>query len=239
MSEVGAADVTGGMPSAAPPFIIPEPMAKDLVAAWAELGNVAKLRQVDAGRGGRYTYADLADVLDVVRPVLARHNLAVLQPLSRFDESTIIIHTLLVHGSGHVLEWMFRVSAGQTAQQTGSALTYGRRYALTAALGVAAGGDDDGAAASAAPHVPESFDDAKPTGPSAVQTKRVVRLFDQLDIVLQKERREVMAAILDAPERTWAELEPDERLTVITALAERVEEAERADGEKASGLFDE
>ena len=233
MTDAAATD--GGTVAAAPGRI-PSEMAADVVGAWAELSNVAKLRQVDAGRGGRYTYADLADVLDVVRPVLARHHLALLQPLSRDGEPTITIHTLLVHSSGHVLEWLFQVQSGATAQATGSALTYGRRYALTAALGVAAGGDDDGAAASAAPHVPESFDDAQP-GPSAVQTKRVVHLFDTLDIVLQKERREVMAAILDAPERTWAELRPDERLTVITALAERVEEQERQTAGVASGLF--
>ena len=228
-----AAATAGGTVAAAPPLTIPSEMAADLVGAWAELSNVHKSKTVQGSFS--YSYADLADVLDVVRPVLARHNLAVIQPLSRQGGPVVTIHTMIVHGSGHVLSWEFDVQVGSKAQETGSALTYGRRYALSAVLGVAAGGDDDGQAASSAP--PESFDDAQP-GPSTVQTKRVVHLFDQLDIVLQKERREVMAAILDAPERTWAELRPDERLTVIEALAERLEEQQRQTADMASGLFD-
>ena len=145
---VGAVDAGGT--STAPPFTIPDTMAKDLVAAWAELSNVAKSRQAH-----QYMYADLADVLDVVRPVLARHNLAVIQPLSRQGGPVITIHTMLIHSSGHVLEWEYDVQVGSNAQETGSALTNGRRYALSAVLGVAAGGDDDGAEASSATAQPE------------------------------------------------------------------------------------
>ena len=238
MTDQTVGGVDAGGTSTPLPSIIPEAMAKDLVAAWAELSNVHRSKTANAGTYS-YAYADLGDLLDVARPILAAHNLALIQPLMRMDSVVITVETMLIHSSGHYLLWFFDVSAGATAQATGSGITYARRYSALGALGVAAGGDDDdGAKASAAPHVPELFDDAQP-GPSAVQTKRVVHLFDTLDIVLQKERREVMAAILDAPERTWAELRPDERLTVITALAERVEEQERQTAGVASGLFDE
>ena len=243
---VGAAVDTGGMSSAAPPSIIPEAMAADLVAAWAELSNVHKSKTAAAsGKFGGYTYGDLADLLAVARPILAAHNLALIQPLSRQDAPTVTIHTMLVHTSGHVLEWLFDVHGGGSPQETGSVVTYGRRYCATGVLGMAFDDDDDDdgrTAQTAAAHQSESFDDARPVEsplPSAVQTQRVVRLFDQLEIVNQRERREVMAAILDKPERTWAQLQPEERLKVIEALQERVEEALRASSDAVGSLLDE
>ena len=234
VDAVGGADAGGT--SAPLPSIIPEAMAKDLVAAWAELSNVHRSKTAQAGSYS-YSYADLGDLLDVARPILAAHNLALIQPLSRLASPVITVETMLIHTSGHYLSWFFEVQAGQTAQQTGSAITYGRRYAALGALGMAAGGDDDDGKAASAPPLEVSYDDT--VGPSPAQTKRVVRLFDQLEIGSQKERREVMAAILDRPERTWAQLKPDERLTVIEGLQERVDEALRASSDAVGSLLDE
>ena len=234
MSEVGGADAGGT--SAPLPSIIPEQMAKDLVAAWAELSNVHRSKTAKVGPYS-YAYADLGDLLDVARPILAAHNLALIQPLMRMDSPVITVETMLIHSSGHYLSWFFDVQAGQTAQQTGSGITYARRYSALGALGVAAGGDDDDGKAASAPPLEVSYDDT--VGPSSAQTKRVVRLFDQLEITSQKERREVMAAILDKPERTWAQLKPDERLDVIEALGERVAESLRESADAVGTLLDE
>ena len=112
---VGGAD-TGGM-SAPPPLTIPESMASDLVTAWAELSNVHRSKTADAGTYS-YAYADLGDLLEVARPILAKHNLALIQPLSRLASPVIVVETMLIHTSGHYLSWLFEVQAGQTAQQT-------------------------------------------------------------------------------------------------------------------------
>jgi hypothetical protein len=56
-----------------------------------------------------------------------------------------------------------RLPAGKTAQATGSALSYGKRYSLMAALGLATE-DDDGAAASPRPERVHRVA-AKPAGP--------------------------------------------------------------------------
>lgn len=119
-----------------------------LVATLGRLSDVPKGRTADTGKY-RYTYADLGDLLGMARPILAGHGLAVLQPVTvEPDSSDVLIFTTLLHESG---QWLtlgpLRMAAGTTPQATGSAITYGRRYALLAALGLAAE-DDDGQQAS-------------------------------------------------------------------------------------------
>lgn len=100
------------------------------------------------------SYADLASVMDACRPHLNANGIAVTQIPSSGNDS-VTISTMLVHASG---EWM----AGEltlpvlqrTAQAFGSAMTYARRYALSAMAGVAAGEDDDGTAASQKKYTP-------------------------------------------------------------------------------------
>jgi ERF superfamily len=94
-----------------------------------------------------YKYADLADVLAAVRPVLASHKLAVLQP-TYMTGNNLILATRLMHASGEWMESEYPVSQiGAKHQQMGGALTYARRYALCAMLGIAAEEDKDGEAA--------------------------------------------------------------------------------------------
>lgn len=127
-------------------------VAAAFVAAAAELDDVTKTKRatIASGKGSYgYSYADLADVLASTRPVLARHGLALIQPIATSDDgNSVEIRTVLLHSSG---EWLasptLRLPAGRTAQETGSAVTYGRRYSALAFLGLAAGDDDDGAAA--------------------------------------------------------------------------------------------
>lgn len=137
---------------------MPPELAAAVVAAWAELGALTKGRtaEVKMREGGTYsyTYADLADLLELVRPVLARHGLALLQPITRESATGIlVIETWLLHASGWLLRWRFAVQATGSPQAIGSSITYGRRYAATSALGVAAE-DDDGAAATKATPAP-------------------------------------------------------------------------------------
>lgn len=126
-------------------------IAPALVKALGELSDVPKGREAKiptkTGASYGYKYADLADTLSMVRPILARHGLAVTQTASNPDSDTVAITTTLIHTSG---EWMsfhpLLLPNGRTAQETGSAITYGRRYSLLAVLGLAAE-DDDGASA--------------------------------------------------------------------------------------------
>tara|TARA_R110002167_G_scaffold74187_1_gene207784 strand:+ start:50 stop:727 length:678 start_codon:yes stop_codon:yes gene_type:complete len=92
-------------------------------------------------------YADLAGVIDVVRPAFTQAGIAVIQSPSTGDNGEIGVTTTLVHTSG---QWMadqvsmaIDPSAKNPAQAAGSLITYLRRYSLSAFANVAQE-DDDG-----------------------------------------------------------------------------------------------
>ena len=102
-------------------------------------------------------YATLADVLNEVRPVLAKHGLSILQMPSGND-GLVQLTTLIMHTSGEWIEtepMIMRPEKG-TPQGIGSCLTYLRRYSLSAILGVASEDDDDGNEASKPDNTPPS-----------------------------------------------------------------------------------
>jgi len=94
-------------------------------------------------------YADLESVWDSCRSLLSENGLAVMQFPGEYYDGTMHLTTILTHKSG---EWIGQdMSVPVTkpdAQGAGSALTYMRRYALAAVVGVVQA-DDDGNAASA------------------------------------------------------------------------------------------
>jgi hypothetical protein len=96
-------------------------------------------------------YADLAGIVDVVRPVLKKHNLCFSQFVS-MSGSQPAITTMLLHKSGQfVADTLPMPDSKPDAQGIGSAITYGRRYGLQAILGLAAEDDDGNAASHSAP----------------------------------------------------------------------------------------
>ena len=136
-------------------------LAAALVAALADLTVIEKGRTVDyttkSGDRVNYTFSDIADVVKRTRPVLAAHGLVALTPVHDHGAGLACTVTLL-HTSGDRLDLgPFPFPHGRDAQATGSMVTYHRRYALVAALGMAAGDDDDGAAA--APRQAEPVED--------------------------------------------------------------------------------
>lgn len=94
-----------------------------------------------------YTYASLTSVWQAIRKPLADNELAVIQRID--DENGVMfLHTVLSHSSGEYITSRLSVGQiGRPAQETGSAITYARRYALSALVGVVTDEDDDGAEA--------------------------------------------------------------------------------------------
>lgn len=90
----------------------------------------------------RSRYADLAGGLVTIRPTLAKHGLSVVQ-MTHLDGDMVTLHTRLLHSSGQWLESVYPVCRTTDHQKMGSALTYSRRYALFALVGVAGDDDDD------------------------------------------------------------------------------------------------
>jgi hypothetical protein len=116
-------------------------------------------------------YADLAGIRDTVIPALTANAIAVVQTLDLHMDgpegsSGPAVYTRLIHTSGQWIESMCLIPNVPDMQKMGSAITYARRYSLSAICGIAADEDDDANAASTAPSrpqavpkVPEGFDD--------------------------------------------------------------------------------
>lgn len=98
------------------------------------------------------SYADLESVIEAVREPLAIHGLSFVQMLGTTrHENAVAIETQIMHKSGEWIRSDFTMPAppeaarGVNIMQTyGSVVTYAKRYALSAALGVATGEDNDG-----------------------------------------------------------------------------------------------
>jgi hypothetical protein len=117
-------------------------IAKALAGFQAEVKNPANTADNPFYKS---KYAPLSDVLNIVRPLLTKHGLSVFQSPSG-DGQNVTVTTVIMHESG---EWIesdpLTLKADKaTAQGAGSAITYARRYAISAVLGISSEDDDDG-----------------------------------------------------------------------------------------------
>ena len=80
-------------------------------------------------------YAPLSEILSNIRPIMAELGLVIIQNTTS-EENKIGIQTRILHKSGQWIESdiMYIKSDKDTAQGQGSAITYGRRYQLSAML---------------------------------------------------------------------------------------------------------
>ena len=125
---------------------------KEIFAALAKAQKnfeAARKSSVNGGfKGSRY--ADLSSCMDAVREPLNDQGIFITQTIETV-ENGILIETVFAHSSGetYVGGKLYLPVTKADAQGFGSAITYGRRYSLLTACGVAPE-DDDGNAASAA-----------------------------------------------------------------------------------------
>lgn len=117
-------------------------------------------------------YADLASVAEAIAGPLADNGLSYVQT-SHDREHAAAIETIILHTSG---EWLgcgvVAVPVSKLdAQGFGSALTYARRYSLSAAFGVVPEDDDGNQAAKAAPHAAHRSGDSADitSSPAAIE----------------------------------------------------------------------
>lgn len=137
-------------------------------AALGELQNPGFSRTVKTDKY-KFDYAELSVILNGVRPVLAKHGLFLVQPTSNPAPGMITVTTRLIYKDGTVVaEGTLSRKDEAAIQQTGSAITYLRRYSLCSLLGIAADEDDDGTAAEGIPaqHQPRPKAAPTPTEPT-------------------------------------------------------------------------
>jgi len=122
---------------------------KELATALSKLqGELTYAKKDSANPFFKSRYADLESVWDACRGLMAANGLSVIQMPGNYFEGRMWLVTRLCHSSGEWIEQEMSVPVQKAdAQGAGSALTYMRRYALAAFIGVVQA-DDDGNAAS-------------------------------------------------------------------------------------------
>lgn len=126
-------------------------LAAALAKAQAAIQPAIKDKKNEAFKnGGKVSkYADLASVWDACREPLTSNGLSVVQMPVDAEPGRIALTTVLMHASGEFISSTVSTRlVNDTPQGVGSGLTYLRRYALSAMVGVVADEDDDGNAAS-------------------------------------------------------------------------------------------
>ena len=139
----------------------------------ADLPPITKSKTAKAGQYS-YRYADLGDIQRAISAQLHSCGLSIGFETQQ-EGDTLHVVCIVRHAGGHSERTSFPVPIDRQArmndtQKVGSALTYGRRYALTAALGiVTADEDDDGQASGAQSHpgAPRPEPSRPPQAPAA------------------------------------------------------------------------
>lgn len=121
-------------------------LATALAEAQGELEPAEKNASAIVSGQTKRTYADLASVFEVLRKALPKHGLAVTQSLLPSDHGFVRVKTTLLHKSGEWLSSECTMPCDRQGgiQGMGSAITYARRYSISALIGVVSDDDDDG-----------------------------------------------------------------------------------------------
>ena len=136
----------------------------ELFAAFASFqGDLSNATKSKPGHG--YKYADLAQCIDVAKDHLKANGLAVTQFIGQCDQGTTLT-TILTHSSGQYMGDTFLMEkavlqggAGKNpAQAMGASITYMRRYAYAAILGMTQE-DEDAANVRANKNASNEFND--------------------------------------------------------------------------------
>lgn len=126
-------------------------LAAALAVAQGAFPTIERNREVEVKMksGGKYSfcYATLDNIICSVRKPLTDNGLSYVQGING-SENGSVVETLLMHKSGQWIKTVIPVHANSSqdnkSQALGSGITYAKRYALTAILGIVAEDDDDG-----------------------------------------------------------------------------------------------
>ena len=107
--------------------------------------SVGKIKKESTNPFFGKKYADLSDILDTINDPLVSNGLSVIQLPKDSNE----LETILLHTSGEFISSTYKmIPVKSDPQSLGSAITYQRRYALSAILSLNIDSDDDGNQAS-------------------------------------------------------------------------------------------
>jgi hypothetical protein len=191
-----------------------------------------------------FRYAPLSSGLDIIRKSLGRHEIVTIQATAIDTEAGLLrLTTVLAHSSGEWIssEWpVCQICDIASAQRVGAALTYARRYALFALVGIAGEDDLDAPDLGAEPaaELPRSSDQHRQSNEQVHAAQRTASrdrkppasparsvLGEQLSASLRESLIQQMAVINSADEAaTWAHRSLPAKNTLTVADAKIVEE---------------
>jgi hypothetical protein len=131
----------------------PRTIADALAAAQAEMTDPVK---DSVNPHFKSKFVSLCALFQAVRPVLTKHGIAFTQTTRVEDDGRVLLVTRLHWHDEEIVGYYPVVTTKNDPQGFGSAVTYAKRYAFQAIVGVAADEDDDGNAASAKPSAPSA-----------------------------------------------------------------------------------
>lgn len=191
-----------------------------LFARYAKaLGEMPAIKPDSKAMAGSYgyEYLSLPALLNTIRPILASNGLAVRQELHAAPEAPqlLTVTTIVFDNTSELVVGEYPVQVLQNPQATGSAITYARRYSLTAAMGLMPGNDDDGQAAAqvAAPNKPVE------ANPGCINRQKGNQLWAAAKAVMsQAELMEFLSSELGRDVKALREVKVEEFEPVIAAL---------------------
>lgn len=146
--------------------------------------------------GGKYTfeYADLTQIIECIKEPMTKNGLSFTH-VTEANDNGFWLRTFLMHSSGQFISTIYPLPQTMDAKELGGAITYGKRYSLSALVGISADDDADAEpenvqtfknrqpqtkqAPAPAPIPKPNFEDAKKTGPSQPQIKRLFAITSQ------------------------------------------------------------
>ena len=126
------------------------PTQSDQIGKLAEALSKAQSSMTEAKEDSKNpffksNYADLTSIWRACKDSLSTNGLAISQ-VTGFMEGQLFLVTTLIHSSGEWMKGYYPLYLSkQDPQAVGSAITYARRYALAAIVGVCKEGEDDDA----------------------------------------------------------------------------------------------
>ena len=157
----------------------------ELAAALAKAqGQIEGAKKSSSNPFFKSKYADLAECWNTCREALTANGISVIQMPEEINENgRLNITTMLAHSSGQYISSTLTMTVTKLDPQAiGSAITYGRRYALAAMVGLSQE-DDDGEKAMARPKDKKSAE--SPINITSVSENGEVRFINGVQCQIQ------------------------------------------------------
>ena len=119
-----------------------------LAMAQADMLPAIKSANMASNYGQNKRYANYDDMVEATRPALTKHKISVYHDIIEVENGERYLYTCTTHASGQFKAGWIRLDRGENKQRNaqqelGSCLTYYKRYAYAAAIGLSFDDGDD------------------------------------------------------------------------------------------------